>query len=87
MLRVRLCACVSAVAPAQAFARGCTLLRTLRLHECKQVSDVGLLQVSNHCPALETLDVSRTEVRHGRACAVKPAAPVPLRAGRGRVCV
>jgi hypothetical protein len=28
------------------------------------VSDVGLLQVSNHCPALEVLDVSRSELAY-----------------------
>ena len=51
-------------AVAQCFARCCTLLRTLRLQECKSVSDVGLLQVSNHCPALEVLDVSRSELAY-----------------------
>jgi F-box/leucine-rich repeat protein 2/20 len=51
-------------AAVQCFARCCTLLRTLRLQECKNVSDVGLLQVSNHCPALELLDISRSELAY-----------------------
>ena len=58
-LPFRSCSCF--LSP-QSFARGCNKLRTLKLAECKQISDVGLLQVSNHCPGLEVLDVSRAEL-------------------------
>ena len=46
----------------QSFAKHCPRLRSLRLSECKQVSDVGILQLSNHCTGLETLDLSRSEL-------------------------
>jgi hypothetical protein len=46
----------------QDFAKHCTRLRALKLAECKQVSDVGILQLTNFCTELETLDLSRTEL-------------------------
>jgi hypothetical protein len=48
----------------QAFAKQCTRLRSLRLAGCKQVSDVAILQLSNSCASLDTLDISRSELAY-----------------------
>lgn len=50
--------------PLQAFARHCRKLRELNLADCKAISDVGILQISNHCFGLEFLDVSRKELAY-----------------------
>ena len=37
----------------------CNVIRDLNLRECKQVSDVGVLAVSQGCANLETIDLAR----------------------------
>ena len=50
------------MACSQDIAKQCPKLRALKLADCKHVSDVALLQISNSCTALETLDISRSEL-------------------------
>lgn len=40
----------------------CHDLKHVNLEECQQVSDVGVLSLSNHCHGLETINLSRTNL-------------------------
>jgi hypothetical protein len=43
-------------------AEGCLKLESVCLHECDQITDVGVASLALHCPLIHTLDLSFTQV-------------------------